>query len=100
MNGPDPADIWEEVEAWLRIAHNAARAVETCLAADPPLHDIGAYHCQQAAEKVLKGFLVRASIDFGKTHDLGKLGLTLAARFPSISVHVAVMGRWTNWGVA
>jgi hypothetical protein len=41
---------------------------------NPPLLDVAAFHCQQAAEKLLKGFLVHASVDFGKMHDLEKLG--------------------------
>jgi HEPN domain-containing protein len=32
------------------------------------------YHCQQAVEKALKGFLVWHDRPFPKTHDLGKLG--------------------------
>jgi len=32
------------------------------------------YHCQQAAEKALKGFLVWHDQPFPKAHDLGRLG--------------------------
>ncbi|MDR0598605.1 MAG: HEPN domain-containing protein, partial [Treponema sp.] len=31
------------------------------------------FHCQQAAEKYLKGFLVFKGIEFPKTHDLAAL---------------------------
>lgn len=43
-------------------------------AADPPACEDALYHCQQAAEKALKGFLVWHDRPFPKTHDLGKLG--------------------------
>jgi HEPN domain-containing protein len=33
----------------------------------------GIYHCQQAAEKALKGFLVVLGKPFEKLHDLGKI---------------------------
>jgi HEPN domain-containing protein len=35
--------------------------------------DAGIYHCQQAAEKALKGFLVFHEVSFEKIHDLGKI---------------------------
>jgi len=35
-----------------------------------PVLDTAIYHCQQAAEKSLKGFLVFHGIEFSKTHDL------------------------------
>ena len=71
-----------------------------CLESDPPLLDAAAFHCQQAAEKVLKGFLVRASIDFGKTHDLEKLGDIVASHYPSVASLAAAMADWTTWSVA
>lgn len=35
--------------------------------------DAGIYHCQQAAEKALKGYLVFREIPFEKIHDLEKI---------------------------
>lgn len=35
--------------------------------------DAGIYHCQQAAEKALKGFLAFHGQPFAKVHDLGKI---------------------------
>jgi HEPN domain-containing protein len=42
-----------------------------------PYFDTAVYHCQQSAEKCLKGFLVYEDVKFEKTHDL-KLLLELA----------------------
>jgi HEPN domain-containing protein len=41
---------------------------------EPPASEDALYHCQQAAEKALKGCLVWHDQPFPKTHDLGKLG--------------------------
>jgi len=35
--------------------------------------DVAVYHCQQAAEKALKGFLVFSNETAGETHDVGFL---------------------------
>jgi HEPN domain-containing protein len=40
--------------------------------------DTAIYHCQQSAEKVIKGWMVYRDISFEKTHDL-RLLVTLAA---------------------
>ena len=49
-----------------------------------------AYHCQQAAEKLLKGALVLAYVDFRKTHNLVWLGNLVISAFPG--PNPAVMG--------
>jgi HEPN domain-containing protein len=67
---------------------------------DPPSLGGAAYHCQQAAEKLLKGFLVRDNIDFRRTHDLYRLGHAVSGRFPTVLPLVASMRAWTTWGVA
>ena len=59
---------------WLEKAHKDLRCAQIDLEADPPASEDALYHCQQAAEKVLKGFLVWHDQPFSKTHDLGKLG--------------------------
>lgn len=43
-----------------------------------PYFDTAIYHCQQSAEKVVKGWLVYHDISFEKTHDL-RLLVTLAS---------------------
>jgi HEPN domain-containing protein len=98
MSDPDSGDLWEKVLGWLRVADRDQRAVRICLAADPPLPEVAAYHCQQAMEKLLKGLLVSLNIDFRKTHDLDELGVVVVAAFPSAAPMVAAVRGWTAWG--
>jgi len=100
MNDPDPAELWEEVRGWLRVAQADQRTARLGLTADPPLCGVAAFHCQQAAEKLLKGFLVRGLVDFGKTHDLDRLGRSVLARFPDLVPLVVPLRPWTLWSVA
>jgi HEPN domain-containing protein len=59
--------------AWLLTAHSDLHtAIQIGNLPDGHL-DAGIYHCQQAAEKALKGFLIFRGISFEKTHDLRKL---------------------------
>ena len=99
-NDPDLGEIWIEVLGWIRVATSDIRAVRICLSADPPIVDIAAYHCQQASEKLLKGFLVRANRDFGKTHNLGRLADAVVTAFPHIDKLVEPLRDWTQWSVA
>ena len=59
--------------SWLVKADRDLLSAKRLAEADNPLLDTAAYHCQQAAEKALKGFLLYHDIRFDKTHDLDVL---------------------------
>jgi len=100
MSGPDSDAVWREVEQWIAHAQADRRAAVVCLAADPPLPDVVAFHCQQAAEKLLKGFLVHAGKVVRKTHDLTELGEAVAAAYPAVTELICAVEAWTIWNIA
>ena len=53
------------VKAW-RDLETARRAAD----GQPPFYDVAVYHCQQAAEKAVKAFLVHHGKPYEKTHDI------------------------------
>ena len=61
------------VRGWLSRAANDLRAAHIDLDAEPPLIEDTLFHCQQAAEKTLKGYLTSHDKPFKKTHDLDEL---------------------------
>ena len=63
-----------EVRAWFQKAANDLRGADLDLAAQPPLIEDALFHCQQAVEKAMKGFLAANDRIFRKTHDLDELG--------------------------
>jgi HEPN domain-containing protein len=72
----------ELVAAWLTKARNdltAARQIGS--QPDGPL-DAAIYHCQQAAEKAVKGFLASKDHRLERTHDVSRL-IELAAEYDS-----------------
>lgn len=60
-------------EAWLTKADHDLIVARLCADNKPPLFDETAYHCPQAAEKSIKGFLSLSDIEFPKIHDITKL---------------------------
>lgn len=58
------------VQFWLKKAQRDLTAAQK-LAAELP--DIAIYHCQQGAEKALKGFLILHDKDPGDTHNINTL---------------------------
>jgi HEPN domain-containing protein len=58
------------VQFWLKKAQRDLNAAQK-LAQELP--DIAIYHCQQGAEKALKGFLVFYDTDPGDTHNINSL---------------------------
>ena len=60
----------ELVRNWLTVAqHDLAASGKLSTGPDPYL-DVAIYHCQQTAEKALKGYLVFHDQPFEKTHDI------------------------------
>jgi len=69
----DPA-VLAETRSWLHKASEDVRAAEVARAAEPPLRDAAVFHCQQAAEKAIKGFLTLHARPFRKTHSIEEIG--------------------------
>lgn len=66
------------VRGWVEKAESDLKAAILLLrAGEEAQPDTVAFHSQQCAEKYLKAFLSRKSIDFPKTHDIGQLLLLL-----------------------
>jgi HEPN domain-containing protein len=65
----DP-ELIAETRGWLTKSANDLRAAEVLMGSSPPLLDEAVFHCQQAAEKALKGFLAWHQQPFRKTHNL------------------------------
>ncbi len=70
---PDPVLV-ADTRAWLRKAATDVKAAHHDLTASPPLLSDAVFHCQQAIEKILKGFLMWHGLPFRKTHSLEELG--------------------------
>jgi uncharacterized protein len=99
IKAPDPRARWEAVDDWLAVALEDRRGAAACIAMEPPLRGIAAYHCEQAVEKLLKGFLTLAGKRGRKTHSLAELGAAGARSFPEIREFVAAAEGWSGWAV-
>lgn len=64
------ADELTEAKAWMVKAWRDLETARRAVAGQPPFYDVGVYHCQQAAEKAVKAFLVRHGKAHEKTHDI------------------------------
>jgi HEPN domain-containing protein len=89
-----------EARAWLAAADEDVRAARACLAADPAVRTAAAYHCQQAAEKILKSMLVAAARPFRKVHDLEELGHAAAQSWPDLAAEIDQVRPLTYWSFA
>lgn len=69
---PDPTRT-TDAKAWLAVASQDLRRVEVLLSVVPPDIEGALFHCQQAAEKALKGFLTWHDVGFRRVHDLDEI---------------------------
>jgi HEPN domain-containing protein len=68
------------IKAW-RDLETARRVAE----GKPPFYDVAVYHCQQAAEKAVKAFLLHHGKTYEQTHDI-EVAVDLASEIdPSFS---------------
>jgi HEPN domain-containing protein len=80
------ADL-ELAKQWVRKARNDLLDADNNLAAAEVPADTVCFHCQQAAEKLLKAFLVARSARPPRTHDLMELYTRVLALAPDIKAH-------------
>jgi HEPN domain-containing protein len=66
-----------KAEADYRVAVKVGRGAEA-------LHDAVCFHCQQSAEKYLKGLMEQLGLEVPKTHDLDQLRTTLEPHHPEL----------------
>jgi HEPN domain-containing protein len=100
MNADEALARRVEAARWLAIAMEDARVAAACLGLDPPAPGVAAYHCQQAGEKLLKGFLIVAGAEFALTHDLNRLASAAEPHFPAEQNLFEALRPLTVWGVA
>jgi HEPN domain-containing protein len=63
----------DAAQKWLLKALHDLESARKLVAGDDPILDTAIYHCQQAAEKAVKGFLTFHRKRFEKTHDIERL---------------------------
>lgn len=74
-----------DARAWMTKAWRDLETARRVVGGDPPLFDVAVYHCQQAAEKAIKAFLVHHDQPVQKTHDIEVLADLATEIEPSFS---------------
>lgn len=77
------------VQFWLLKAQRDLTAAQRL---SPELPDIAIYHCQQGAEKALKGFLILHDFDPGDTHNINTLVKEASAFRPEFTADLKEAG--------
>lgn len=85
------------VKFWLSKAQRDL-AVAKKLASDFP--DIAIYHCQQGAEKALKGFLIFHDVEPGNTHNINSLLQEASVFNPELKIELFAAGLLTQYNQA
>jgi hypothetical protein len=85
MPGIDLGRQAREARRWVARADLDATGAERLLTGTPSLPSVAAFHCQQAAEKLLKAALVRVGVRPRKTHDLTSLADEAARLLPTLT---------------
>jgi HEPN domain len=82
MNGDEESERRRGAAGWLVIAREDVRVARACLSLNPPALGAAAYHCQQAAEVLVKDLLMAAAVAFRKTRDIDERADLAASNYP------------------
>jgi uncharacterized protein len=85
-------------ECWLEAAENQIRAVRVCL--DAKLSAPAAFHCEQAAEKIIKGLLIVAGAAFRGRYSLHQLADLALAQYPEETASLERVRPLAPWAIA
>lgn len=99
MNDDDAIARRSEARRWWVIAAEDMRVAEACLALDPPSCSNAAYHCQQAAEKIMKGVLIERGVNFRRVHDLDELAGVVAIHRGDLEAELDACRTWSAWAI-
>jgi len=80
------------VQNWLLKARHDLASARVLAANKPPLLDTAVYHCQQSAEKAVKGFLVFCDEEIERVHDIEIL-------IRSAMLHATEFADWVEVGI-
>lgn len=81
-------------DAWLATASVDLRAGRACLSVPEPIVTAATYHCQQAAEKLVKAVLIWLELDVPRSHDIDSLVMRIPHDLP-IRQRLSPLGRFT-----
>ncbi|KAA0591285.1 HEPN domain-containing protein [Azospirillum oryzae] len=81
-------------DAWLESASVDLRAGRACLSVPNPIVTAATYHCQQAAEKLVKAVLVWLNLDVPRSHDIDALVMRIPRDLPMRPI-LSTLGRFT-----
>lgn len=77
-----------EAREWLTKAAEDLRAADLAWAARPPIAGAAVFHCQQTAEKAVKGFLTLHGRVFRKSHSIEEIGASALAVDRSLRIAI------------
>jgi len=87
------------IQAWLLKAAHDLQTAEIVASHLPDFDDTIAFHCQQAIEKSLKGYLVYLDIEFKPVHDLGYLLNLIGTKDDSLDLYYDKVDRVSRFAV-
>ena len=89
----------EDVIEWMQIADDDLDSAKILNESTRKHYEIICYHCAQAAEKYLKGYIVYKDIVPKKTHDLrflNNLCIELDSNFENLITECAFLNKYAN----
>ena len=89
----------ELINSWMNKANKDLLSVQHELSFPDAVTETVCFHCQQAVEKYLKGYLISLGISFAKTHEIGELITKCENKDREISVFKEEADKLTDYAI-
>ena len=89
----------ELINSWMNKANKDLLSVQHELSFPDAVTETVCFHCQQAVEKYLKGYLISLGISFAKTHEIGELITKCENKDSEISVFKEEADKLTDYAI-
>ncbi len=90
----------EFIDSWIEKAEKDLLTVKHELSFSDAVTESVCFHCQQAAEKFLKAYLIFLEISFTKTHEIGELITKCENKDKEISVIKEEADKLTDYAIS
>ena len=89
----------ELINSWMNKANKDLLSAQHELSFPDAVTETVCFHCQQAVEKYLKGYLISLGISFAKTHEIGELITKCENKDKEISVFKEEADKLTDYAI-
>ncbi len=87
------------IRRWIELAKDELKMAEDLMSVEFPVYKGVCLHCQQAVEKIMKGYVLTLGLEIVKTHDISKIGSQIFGQDESCENIIQRVVHFTDYSI-